>query len=225
MEEKCKLCKFWKFYLTQEFSDKPDIDIGHCRRYPKAFKVQTEARCLGLGMTPRSCVVSVLDYPEHKEDDWCGEFNPLDVKLQQGIYPMTEEDCTPAKLGAGIVLSEKDILEAEAESEKDIRVLIDRACPIKGHSYIRGRQVPEGSDQLRTVLHFDCKNIKGRDITLKIPIPTHYLYTDEPDFNDNLEIMIRKICRCWNADPSISSDCYQDAIDCAKKWAAKGAED
>jgi len=80
MEEKCKLCRFWEYWLTQEFSDKPDIDIGHCRRYPKAFKVQTETRCLGLGMTPRSCVASVLEYPEHREGDWCGEFKPKDVE-------------------------------------------------------------------------------------------------------------------------------------------------
>ena len=116
MEENCKLCRFWEFFLTQEFSDKPDIDIGHCRRYPKVFKVHTETRYPGIGMTPTISIVSASEYPEHMEDDWCGEFKPLDVKPQQGIYPMTEEDCTPAKLGAGIVLSEKDILEAESES-------------------------------------------------------------------------------------------------------------
>ena len=74
MEENCKLCRFWEYWLTQEFSDKPDIDIGHCRRYPKVFKVHTETRYPGIGMTPTISIVSASEYPEHMEDDWCGEF-------------------------------------------------------------------------------------------------------------------------------------------------------
>jgi len=80
MEEKCKLCKFWKFYLTQEFSDKPDIDIGHCRRYPKVFRTESCYPRPTIIECPenKTGVRSVLEYPEHMEDDWCGEFKLKD---------------------------------------------------------------------------------------------------------------------------------------------------
>ena len=71
--------------MTHQNSTGEHYDIGHCRRYPKAFKAQTETRCMGLGMGITSSIVSVSEYPEHREDDWCGEFKPKDEEPQQSV--------------------------------------------------------------------------------------------------------------------------------------------
>jgi len=82
MEENCKLCRFWEFFLTQEFSDKPDIDIGHCRRYPKVFRTESCYLLPTIYECPenKTGIRSKPEYPIHREDDWCGEFKPKDVE-------------------------------------------------------------------------------------------------------------------------------------------------
>ena len=95
MEENCKLCRFWEFFLTQEFSDKPDIDIGHCRRYPKVFRTESCYLLPTIYECPenKTGIRSKPEYPIHREDDWCGEFKPLDVEVEkQKQTGLTDEE-------------------------------------------------------------------------------------------------------------------------------------
>ena len=76
-KEQCGICKFWKYYLTQHYAiteNKPEIKIGQCRRYPKAFRTKSWRPNDVYPTEGYTDTYSMPEYPEHSEDDWCGEF-------------------------------------------------------------------------------------------------------------------------------------------------------
>lgn len=60
--EKCENCRFWRKY-----EDRGHGTEGSCHRHPPIY--------LGAVLNPQ------VDFPEVRNDDWCGEFLDLTLLL------------------------------------------------------------------------------------------------------------------------------------------------
>ena len=69
-------------------------------------------------------------------------------------------------------------------NEIDSRLYIMARCPIKGDAYIRGGST---AGKNGTFVYFDTRTPKGQPITLEVQIPTHYLYLDRDDCDENMK--------------------------------------
>lgn len=86
MEERCGNCRFWKFSesLTEVNAPKALLEsefppTGECRRFPRAWTKNPDDEQGG------SSVILNWEFPPHRSDDWCGEWQPArEPEKQEG---------------------------------------------------------------------------------------------------------------------------------------------